>query len=48
MGFGPALLGWFVSGVGYTGMYFAAAVFTLLALPLFLWKSKKQQPVEPL
>lgn len=48
MGFGPALLGWFVSGVGYTGMYFAAAAFTLLALPLFLWKSKKQQPVEPL
>jgi len=37
MGFGPALLGAVVTAFGsYQVMYFAAAGFTLLALPLFL------------
>lgn len=46
MGFGPALLGSFVSSsTGYAPLYYASSVITLLALPVCLYALKKIEPV---
>lgn len=42
MGFGPALLGFFVSpSSGYAPMYFIASLITLIALPISIYSLKK-------
>ena len=42
MGFGPALLGCFVSAsTGYAPLYFISSIITLLALPICLYSLKK-------
>lgn len=42
MGFGPALLGFFVSpSSGYAPMYFIASLITLIALPISVYSLKK-------
>jgi hypothetical protein len=42
MGFGPALLGCFVSpSTGYATLYFVASLITLVALPIAIYSLKK-------
>ena len=44
IGFGPALLGCFVSAsAGYAPMYFISSIITLLALPICLYALRKSQ-----
>ena len=42
MGIGPAILGAIATASGYTAMYYAAALFTLLGLPIYLFSQRKK------